>query len=101
MDYIVQILADPKKLDLPRSPAVYSIFSSSTCRFVGETDNLYQAIIDHFRPNEPNIKLRYFMLSWKPKILQYQIISDMSPGVRKSLLQQWIQLYHPSDNIPS
>ena len=88
--------------ELPKCSAVYAIFSKSNCRFVGVTDNLHQTIIEHFLTTESHISLRYFMLSNKPKILQYAILpKTLSLKDRERIKEEWINLHNPSDNQPS
>ena len=97
MDYEVQILSGAGNPKLPESAAVYAIFSTSQCRYIGVTDNLHQAIKDHFKPTEPNVPLRYFMQSNKVKILQYELVQRLSvPNDLESMKQKWVALYNPT-----
>jgi hypothetical protein len=99
MNEAIQILLNSEKVNLPVSTAVYAIFSSANCRFVGVTDNLHQAMLAHFRPNEPNIPLRYFMQSVKPKILQYEVLKNTSSYEQlEAMKERWINLYAPAGN---
>lgn len=99
MDEAILVLINSEKIEVPERPAVYAIFSASKCRFVGTTENLKQAITDHFRVEEPNVGLRYFMQSEKPKILQFELIDKNSKGYRlNQLSDRWIELYNPTDN---
>jgi len=102
MNEAIQIMMKSDNLDLPACSAVYAIFSASKCRFVGLADNLQEHIKDHFKTAEPNISLRYFMQSYKPKILQYEVLgSALSLAQRELMKEKWIRLYQPTDNIPS
>lgn len=102
MDVVIQVLINSDELELPKCSAVYAIFSKSKCRFVGVTNDLYQTIIEHFKPTEPNMSLRYFILSSKPKILQYEILQKtLSLKDRETIKEKWINLHTPSDNKPS
>ena len=101
MNETIQVLVNSDELDLPKYSAVYAIFSASKCRFVGVTDNLHQTIIEHFKPTEPNVSLRYFMQSNKPKILQYEVLQDTFIVNRSMIKERWINLYAPTDNQPS
>jgi len=102
MDKAIQILLNPEKLNLPASSAVYAVFSSSKCRFVGITDNLHQTILEHLKPNEPNIPFRYFMQSVKPKIIQYEVLSNtLSFTQREAIREKWSNLFNPTDVQPA
>ena len=102
MDKAIQILLNPEKLNLPDSSAVYAVFSSSKCRFVGVTDNLHQTILEHFMPNEPNIPFRYFMQSVKPKIIQYEVLPNtLSFTQREAIRENWNNLFTPTDGQAS
>jgi excinuclease UvrABC nuclease subunit len=99
MDEAILVLINAEKLDVPEKPAVYAIFSASKCRYIGATENLKQAITDHFRSDEPNVGLRYFMQSEKPKILQFEMVEKNGNGFRVTQLRdRWIELYNPTDN---
>ena len=98
MDGTIQILINSDELDLPKCSAVYAIFSASKCRFVGVTDNLHHTIIEHFKPTEPNISLRYFMQSSKPKILQYEVLQNSPLTHLETIKKNWINLLTPTDN---
>jgi excinuclease UvrABC nuclease subunit len=92
----VQVKIDSESDNLPQLPAVYAIFSPAVCRYVGETDNLKQAVMAHFQVSEPEPTLRYFMQSDKIKILHYQLTHAEDAAMRRNLVQQWIRLYSPS-----
>lgn len=99
MDEAILVLINSEKLEVPEKPAIYAIFSASKCRFVGATDNLKQTITEHFRADEPNVGLRYFMQSEKPKILQFELLEkEIIPNRVKHLHNRWIELYKPTDN---
>ena len=98
MNKVIQILGSADELEIPECPAVYAIFSHSKCRFVGKTDDLHKTIVEHFKPTEPNVSLRYFMQSVKPKILQYEILPTASIADREIIMEKWITLLRPSDN---
>ena len=86
---------------VPHQPAVYAILSdgqagstSKRCRYVGYTDNLWQAVLQHFQPYEPIVSLRYFMLSSKLKYLQYELVPA---GDRNSLFrrtEEWMEEFN-------
>lgn len=99
MDEAILVIINSNKLDLPEKPAIYAIFSASKCRYIGATDNLKQAVTEHFRADEPNVGLRYFMQSEKPKILQFELLEKgMNPSRLTMLQNRWIELYKPTDN---
>jgi len=99
MNENILVLINSDELDLPKCSGVYAIFSGSKCRFVGVTDNLHQTIIEHFKPTEPNVSLRYFMQSNKPKILHYEVRPNKSITSRSAIKEKWINLYSPTDNL--
>jgi hypothetical protein len=99
MDETILVLINSDRLELPKCKALYAIFSASKCRFVGIADDLHQTITGHFHPNERNVPLRYFMQSFKPKILQYELVrSNLSVDEQNSLVEKWIAIYQPTDN---
>jgi hypothetical protein len=78
----IQISLDSEMLEeIPALPARYVIYSQNEndCtlikRYSGQTMNLQDAIRNHFKPNEPLVDLRYFMISLKKKILSYTFIT--------------------------
>ena len=99
MNGAIKVTINANKLDLPRCPAIYAIFSETECRFIGMTDNLYEKINGHLMPTEKIIPLRYFMQSYKQKLLQYKIFPEnLSLKEREAIKEKWIDFYMPSDN---
>ncbi len=96
-----QVLIDPDIMALPETAAVFAIFSSSICRFVGETENLKHAMMDLQKPDLPNIPLRHLMLSNKVKILQYLLLEGSTKTFRIVRKEEWISIYEPSDSLHS
>ena len=97
----IQVKVTQEEQGLPDCPAVYAIFSANKCRFVGVTYYLQKRITGHFSPCEPNISLRYFMLSSKSKTLLYELIDEGSLNCIDMIRETWVGLYSPSDNEPS
>ena len=101
MNNTVSLILNPEQIELPEAPAVYAIFSSTQCRFVGVSRNLHTAIINHCSPLEPNVTLRYFMQSNKCKILLYEILKHETSSKCDSIRQTWIELFEPTNNSES
>lgn len=86
---------------VPHQPAVYAILSdgqagstTKRCRYVGHTDNLWQAILQHFQPYEPNVLLRYFMLSSKLKYLQYELVPAGDTNTLFNRTEEWMEEFN-------
>ena len=90
---IRQISLEAEMLEeIPAMPAKYAIYSlnetdgSLIIRYSGLTANLRTSIKEHFKPSEPIVDLRYFMLSAKKKVLRYKLNTDpeeMQPPKRE------------------
>ena len=85
---IKQIQLDPANVDtLPSLPAIYAIYAfdqadEQLClRYESSCRNLRDAVAGHFKPTEPVVALRYFMLSGKKKILRYQLLNGQDVPV--------------------
>ena len=112
MDTVRKILIDAGNLEmLPAIPAVYAILEYGygpgdfVCRYMGESKDLRQALMNHFDPHEPNITLRYFMLSDKIKFLHFEPLNGSASKEYKAKIEGWrrryvsaIQLYLIIDN---
>jgi gas vesicle protein len=88
--------------ELPGFPAVYALFSpedGNECRYVGFAPKLRETIKKHFNPFEPNIDIRYLMLSEKRKTLHYEAVPEgMSADTRQKLLE-WQERYQPRKTL--
>ena len=84
--------------EIPESPSVYALFSIDNgleCRYVGYTFNLRESIKSHFNPNEPNIDLRYLMLSSKTKVMYYEVESNGITEETKKKVIEWESQFQP------
>jgi hypothetical protein len=107
MEGTVQIRIDKEDLEhLPSGPAVYALFTPGSqedekviCRYVGATTDLVSALEKHFKLTEPNIGLRYFLFSNKPKILKFSMTGMISDQRLMTLQQEWIRQHHPDLNL--
>lgn len=84
--------------EIPELPSVYALFSIENglnCRHVGYTNNLRQSIKDHFNPDEPNIDLRYLMLSSKPKVMYYEVEVDGITEYTQRKVAEWESQFQP------
>jgi hypothetical protein len=87
--------------ELPETAAVYAICGrvnnqAANCRYVGETENLRQAVRAHFSPLEPYESLRNFMQSIKIKELVYQPMPASTREEREQKKQEWESRYRPA-----
>lgn len=78
-----QLQIDQSNVDLlPDQPAVYALYDADpvrnqlTLRFTARCTDLRAAVAGHFKPTEPEIPLRYFMLSAKPKLLRFSVLTS-------------------------
>ncbi|MBE0648312.1 MAG: hypothetical protein IH596_11060 [Bacteroidales bacterium] len=88
--------------NVPPQKAIYALFEKSfndpnqlKCRFVGAASDLKEAVMTHFSPMEPNIGLRYFMISRKEKYLTYQLLNGMEDTEIAMEIQHWIRTFKP------
>ncbi|GEM_PF-967522 len=86
---------------VPSMPAVYAILSDGQagsdhkrCRYVGFTENLREAVLKHFQPYEPNVPLRYFMLSSKLKYLLYELVSATDIKSLSNRTEEWMEEFN-------
>jgi len=90
---------------LPSSPAVYAVCGRvngqpANPRFVGETENLREAVKLHFDKSETGIDeyFKEFMLSIKSKELLYEELPDSSQDDRMLLKKKWESKFNPQCN---
>jgi len=88
---------------LPREKAVYALAGRinsepANYRFIGVTDNLQDAVRQHFSPEETRECLRNFMQSIKIKMLVYQLLPGISEEGAAQKLQEWENIYKPECN---
>jgi len=86
---------------VPSQPAVYALLSDGDtgtnykrCRFVGFTEDLRKAILNHFQPSEPIVPLRYFMLSSKLKYLRYEVVPTGDSTTLFNRTQRWMEEFN-------
>ena len=96
---IIEIIISREMIEeIPELPSVYALFSlenSLDCRHVGYTHNLRESIRAHFNPDEPNIDLRYLMLSSKTKVMYYEVESDGITEETKKKVIEWESQFQP------
>ena len=84
--------------EIPESPSVYALFSMDNgmeYRYVGYTHNLRESIRNHFNTNEPNVDLRYLMLSSKTKVMYYEVEQDGITDDTKKKATEWESQFQP------
>jgi hypothetical protein len=84
---------------LPTQPAVFGIFAiihekPVHCRFVGETDNLQQAIRDQFEKPEGEGMKKFMQGPWY-KWVTYELMPEASPEDRKNAVEKWTKEHNP------
>jgi hypothetical protein len=93
--------------EIPEGPAVYAMCGRVNGqpvnpRYVGETNNLQQAVKKLFDKDEPapenNACFKEFMLSIKTKELVYVLVPDATEAERKEKKSAWINQFHPECN---
>jgi excinuclease UvrABC nuclease subunit len=89
--------------ELPAAPGVYAICGRvndkpANCRYIGETDNIREAIKSHFRRDEPYECLREFMQSIKIKHLLYELTKDSNSKSRVLKKEEWEKEFKPTCN---
>lgn len=82
---------------LPKEPAVYGLFAiihekPVNCRFIGETEDLQQAIRDQFEKPEGEGMTKYMQGPWI-KMLRYENIADADE--RKKKVDEWTKEHNP------
>ena len=96
---MIKVLLNQDQIEeIPDSSSVYALFSMENgleCWYVGYTNNLRESITKHFDPDEPNIYIRYLMLSYKTKQLYYEIELDGFTDDTPNKVNAWISEYHP------
>lgn len=85
---------------VPEGAAVYGFFAiihekPVHCRFVGETENLRQAVKARFEQNEPEDGLRKFMQGPWIKFLMYKPTPEASAEDRQKLVEEWTKEHNP------
>lgn len=90
---------------LPATPAVFAVCGRVNGepvnpRFVGETDNLQQAVRKLFDPTEKFSSecFRDFMLSIKTKQLVYELLPDTRQEERINIKNTWQEKFKPECN---
>jgi hypothetical protein len=99
---MIQTILTPDSIDtLPQKPSVYAISSINPvsmeveCRYVGYTINLQESIRQHFDPWEPDVNLRYMMISEVTKLLHYEIeLNGISSETTKKVIE-WKERFCP------
>lgn len=92
------ILSQETIEEIPDSPSVYALFSMDKgmeCRYVGYTNNLQESIRNHFNTNEPNVDLRYLMLSCKTKLMYYEVEPEGITDDTKKKAKEWESQFQP------
>lgn len=91
--------------ELPAEAAIYAVCGRvngkpANARYVGETDNLREAIKKHFSASEPQPSpcFREFMQSIKIKELVYQLMPGAGKGDRLLRKELWEEQYRPNCN---
>lgn len=90
----------PDKIDtIPEVPSFYSIscfdptYLEVECRYKGYSKNLRESIKQHFDPGEPDIDLRYLMLSSKTKLLHYELQENGIPIDMEKKMLEWEKMF--------
>lgn len=99
----IELAPDPTVLDeIPPREAVYAIFEKPfnipdqlKCRYVGTASDLREAIATHFSVREPNVGLRYFMISRKEKYLTFIPTDGMKEEEVISEACHWRRTFKP------
>lgn len=91
--------------ELPKEPAIYSVCCRvngvpANPRFIGQTENLQEAIRKHFSINEdqPTECFKIFMQSIKTKALVFQTVPETSLEERLKMKDEWINRFKPECN---
>jgi excinuclease UvrABC nuclease subunit len=96
---MVKVVLNQEQIEeIPDSSSVYALFSMENgleCWYVGYTNNLRESITKHFDPDEPNIYIRYLMLSCKTKLLHYEIELNGITGDTSEKVNAWISEFQP------
>ncbi len=85
---------------LPKEKAVFGFFGiihekPVNCRFIGETENLQQAIQERFELNDPDDGMKKFMQGPWIKMLVYKTMPDSSADDRKKVVEEWTKQHNP------
>jgi hypothetical protein len=85
--------------EVPIEKAVFGIFGivneePINCRYVGETDNLREAIKDVFE-NPPGEGMKKFMQGPWIQMLVYELMPDAAKEDRVKAVEEWKQKYDP------
>ncbi|MEP0264565.1 hypothetical protein [Dokdonia sp.] len=85
---------------LPTEKAVYGVFGivddkSINCRYVGETDNLKDAVKELFETPEDE-GLKKFMQGPWIQMLKYELLPESSEKDRQESMQEWTEKYKPN-----
>ncbi|MEI6682376.1 MAG: hypothetical protein WCO44_07100 [Bacteroidota bacterium] len=96
---MVKVILNQEQIEeIPDKPAVYALFSMDNdlvCRYVDYSGNLRESIRKHFGPDEPNIYIRYLMLSCKNKLLHYEVEPNGITDGTSEKVNAWISKFHP------
>jgi len=85
--------------ELPTERAVFGIFGivneePINCRFIGESENLQQAVKDVFE-NPTSEGLKKFMQGAWIQMLLYELMPDSSKEDREKIVTEWSQKHDP------
>jgi hypothetical protein len=86
---------------IPKEPAVFGLFAiihekPVHCRYIGETDNLQQAIRNLFEnPLEVSEGFEKYMHGTWIKRMVYGLMPGSSPEERQKEVEEWIEKYKP------
>lgn len=86
--------------NIPNESAVFGVFGivddePINCRFVGETENLKEAISDLFT-SAPSIGMETFMQGPWIKMLVYDLVPDLDKNQRAEIARTWENIYKPN-----
>lgn len=86
---------------VPTEPAVFGLCAiihekPTHCRYIGETENLQQAIRDLFeKPEDVSEGFKKFMHGPWIKRMVYGLMPDSSPENRQKETEEWREKYNP------
>lgn len=85
--------------ELPPEKAVFGIFGAVenapvNCRYIGETDNLQQAVRNLFENPGSEGLMTFLRGAWIP-LLQYELLPDASAEERQQKMAEWARTYQP------
>lgn len=85
--------------EIPAEKAVFGIFgivdeAPVNCRYVGETDNLREAVRMLFEKPEGTGLMKFMQGPWI-KMLVFEVTSGASSDEKQLVLKEWQDRYHP------